>query len=1016
MKKLYLALMLAFAASQSLYAQRVSEGFTTSLTPAGWTTSNISGLLLWESTANAFQTTLNVGAVKSDNYNVGYETSTLETYTFSPTAAGDSLRFDIAACVYNDPPDLYTDSLTIYAYNGTTYSVLRAWETQLAPDTGITTVAGNANEFVPTLASDWRTKVIALPVGTTRLLFSFTSQYGNSIYLDNVIVDSFYVATMTYASSTTTQTDSSIVLPGSKNQQIIGIQVNVTGNLSPLSVTDFYLSTGSSNSPAGDIDSARIYSTGNSPIFSTANYFGGVQGPAGSFSINGTQQLQLGTNYFWMVYDIKGTATSGDVVDANCDLITVGGFVYAPTVTSPSGSRKIAGPLAGNLSVGAASPDYSTLTALFADLNARGVSAPVTISLEDTAYSANETFPITIGAIPGTSSTNTITIKPASGASPIIRGSSATAIIKAIGTDYLIIDGSNNGTSSRDLRIVNTNTTGTVLWIGNSTSPAIDAASNVTVKNCIVTGNTPASTISGVLVSSGATMGSAAETSNNNISIINNVFTRAQNGIFAIGNATTLDSGWVISNNILGSATASDKMGYRGIAVQNARYFNVEGNSILGIVISGTNPAAGILVGAALNTGTVNRNNITNVANTNTSGYGALGIYVNSGSTNANLTISNNFISEVTGYGYASGWGANDNGYGIMLNNGGNIKVYFNTISLTANQGRAGNTAAINIEATASNLTIRNNIFINAQTTGTRYAIYSLGTAGALTDINYNNYVASGVGYLGSAKATLADWQAATSQDVYSKNVAVTTVSASDLHLTGASVGDVNLACPPVAGIATDIDGDVRNTVTPWHYMGADENIGSPLPVEFTGFTAEKVKNAALLEWTTASEINNDKFVIERSLDARNFSAIGSVKGAGNSKRTLSYNFTDEQAAAFAGAQGRVYYRIVQVDYNGKSSASRAVSVQFGKDRTNSLSAYPNPANNEVTLAIDAQEAGTMNVVIADVQGREVYAGSVEVAKGANNHKVDIRTLEAGIYFVKTTLNNSTLYYKIYKN
>jgi hypothetical protein len=120
---------------------------------------------------------------------------------------------------------------------------------------------------------------------------------------------------------------------------------------------------------------------------------------------------------------------------------------------------------------------------------------------------------------------------------------------------------------------------------------------------------------------------------------------------------------------------------------------------------------------------------------------------------------------------------------------------------------------------TAGAINARNNIFANTQTSGTRYGVYSLAPASVFAAIDYNDYFAQNVGFIGgSARPTLADWQAGTGQDANSKAVDPLFVSANDLHLQPASpmlgmgVGGT--------GITTDIDGQTRDAVPD---IGADE-------------------------------------------------------------------------------------------------------------------------------------------------------------------------------------------------
>ena len=147
--------------------------------------------------------------------------------------------------------------------------------------------------------------------------------------------------TMAYSSSTATQNTTSIVNPGTTNQQIIGIEVNTTNCASPLSITNLNLNTAGTAS-LSDFTNAKIWYTGTSSTFATSTQFGStVATPTNTFNVSGSQQLAMGTNYFWLTYDIPSTANMGNTVDAICNSIIVAGNTEFPAVTNPGGSRLI---------------------------------------------------------------------------------------------------------------------------------------------------------------------------------------------------------------------------------------------------------------------------------------------------------------------------------------------------------------------------------------------------------------------------------------------------------------------------------------------------------------------------------------------------------------------------------------------------------------------------------------------------------------------------------------------------
>jgi len=213
-------------------------------------------------------------------------------------------------------------------------------------------------------------------------------------------------------------------------------------------------------------------------------------------------------------------------------------------------------------------------------------------------------------------------------------------------------------------------------------------------------------------------------------------------------------------------------------------------------------------------------------------------------------TAANNFISDVASQGFNDVTSA-DNGYGIMIDTGGGYNIYFNTVRMNTNEVAASSiTAAINIAAAVTiagatdlrhdqtartaderhigkqaapdvmSIDLRDNILVNSETVGTRYAVYDASTSGAsvFSTINYNDYQAQNVGFLTSARVTLSDWQTATAQDANSKSVDPVFVSATDLHLQSTST--LIAMATAIGGVTTDIDGETR-PATPT--IGADE-------------------------------------------------------------------------------------------------------------------------------------------------------------------------------------------------
>jgi hypothetical protein len=177
--------------------------------------------------------------------------------------------------------------------------------------------------------------------------------------------------------------------------------------------------------------------------------------------------------------------------------------------------------------------------------------------------------------------------------------------------------------------------------------------------------------------------------------------------------------------------------------------------------------------------------------------------------------------------------------------------------------------------------------------------------------------------------------------------------------------------------------------------IGFDQVMVDPLyalPVELIKFDARKENNNILLSWITASEANSMKFDIERSSDGTHFETIASQPAAGNSQSLLNYTYSEN-----AGIDNNtLYYRLKEVDFNGKYSYSETRKVQNAIEETGHLKAYPNPFTDRINWRSTGKDQ--QRLVLQDLQGREVYAESI---KGMQNGTFSPdKNLPQGIYIL----------------
>jgi hypothetical protein len=170
-----------------------------------------------------------------------------------------------------------------------------------------------------------------------------------------------------------------------------------------------------------------------------------------------------------------------------------------------------------------------------------------------------------------------------------------------------------------------------------------------------------------------------------------------------------------------------------------------------------------------------------------------------------------------------------------------------------------------------------------------------------------------------------------------------------------------------------------------------------PVPVELTSFTASAKSVGVVLNWTTASEINNHGFEIERSQDNESFYRIGFVQGTGTTTEMQSYSFVDD--IEYSGVK-TYYYRLRQVDLDGRSQYSDVVNVDFDIPKDFVLSQnYPNPFNpsTKITYALPTQRPVVIKVY--DLTGQEVIT-LVDEVKEAGTYEInfDAVNYSSGVY------------------
>jgi len=195
-------------------------------------------------------------------------------------------------------------------------------------------------------------------------------------------------------------------------------------------------------------------------------------------------------------------------------------------------------------------------------------------------------------------------------------------------------------------------------------------------------------------------------------------------------------------------------------------------------------------------------------------------------------------------------------------------------------------------------------------------------------------------------------------------------------------------------------------------YIGVGSGIigTNPLPVDLIQFTAQPDNGEVTLRWTTASEQNNSHFIVERSLNAQNWSPIGRVEGHGTTQVKNDYSYIDPLTGFIS--NGNIYYRLKQVDFNARFNYSNINEVQLTGFQ-NTL--YPNPATSVINIALQSDENADAAINILDLDGKLVQSSQLSLLEGNNSLKIDVSKMPTGNYIIRISTSNFVKNYRISK-
>ncbi len=167
------------------------------------------------------------------------------------------------------------------------------------------------------------------------------------------------------------------------------------------------------------------------------------------------------------------------------------------------------------------------------------------------------------------------------------------------------------------------------------------------------------------------------------------------------------------------------------------------------------------------------------------------------------------------------------------------------------------------------------------------------------------------------------------------------------------------------------------------------------MPIDLVSFTADLDNSDVYVDWTVASQTNNDYFNVQRSIDGYDWEDIATIEGAGNSNQMMDYTYIDTDPY-----MGVSYYRLKQTDYDGNFEIFDPVAVLYEVNIVGLLIS-PNPVRNAITISTNGAIHNDLNIIrIYDVKGNLMLDNNL--IGNLENYVINVGEFAPGVYIVKS--------------
>ena len=622
---------------------------------------------------------------------------------------------------------------------------------------------------------------------------------------------------------------------------------------------------------------------------------------------------------------------------------------------------------------------YTTVKGAFDAINAGTHQGVINITI---TANTSETATAALNRSTGTSNFTSVSLKPAANVTATITGAAAGPVLRLLGSN-ITIDGSNNGTDSRNLSIVNGNVAGSQV-IAMGSSDVANPLSNVTVKNTTII-NGVKTTGSGIIVSN--TAGAQTAGYFNSIKLENNSIQKSYQGIYMIAvSAVGNGAGSVITKNDL--STSGDNCNrFMGIYLGGTDGVTVSANKIGNFENTSNEGKRGMWLAVGTMNTVVSDNIIDNIGVNNAGGGSATGIqiFTNAGAGSApsankilrnkisNLS-SNGFNSSVTGIslgGSTVGTVISQNDISNLVGLRTTTTVGYGAEAIILSAGTASNTLVSNnfiskvssFAANTSSATYTGGILINA---GTGYKVYN--NSVYLTETQ-NDGTNKGIPIAFSSSVSTAG-AIDLRNNIFVVNLADTTIPT------------FAISVPPVAATYSNIDNNI--------YYSSGPNLGQTPggPPAFTNLAGMKsiiggnVNSLQTLPvFTSSTDLHVSQTSVNSAIDNRGV-ALADVTG----------DFDNDARNAATPDIGADEFTIVTLAVNNVANKSK-------------LQVYPNPVNDVLTVS---SEKKVSSISVYNVGGQLIQEVN-------NSNVINLIKLSSGVYFVKTVVEGRTEMTKVIK-